>query len=136
MIIYKNVNPLYTKIYCAKFGWNWTSGSGEDFSQISSLYFYYFIIIFPWKKGVAFHFNKFEFSLPKNALCQVWLKLAKQWFWRRFLKFIFTTSLLSPLERGMELSNEQIWISFSQLCFVQRSVEIGPVVLEKFFKFC
>ena len=24
------MNPLYTRILCAKFGWNWLSGSGED----------------------------------------------------------------------------------------------------------
>ena len=33
-------------------------------------------------KRQALHLNKLESSLPKNALFQVWLKLA-QWFWRR-----------------------------------------------------
>ena len=36
----------------------------------------------PLEKGGALHLNKFEFSSHKDALCQVWLKLA-QWFWRR-----------------------------------------------------
>ena len=35
------------------------------------------------EKSVALHSKKLESSLPKNALCQVWLKLAK-WYWRRF----------------------------------------------------
>ena len=37
----------------------------------------------PSENGVAFHLKKLEFSLPKNALCQVLLKLA-QYFWRRW----------------------------------------------------
>ena len=36
----------------------------------------------PFEKGGALHLNKLESPLPKDALCQVWLKLA-QWFWRR-----------------------------------------------------
>ena len=31
------------------------------------------------------HFNKLEFLSPKDALCQVWLKLV-QWFWRKSRK--------------------------------------------------
>ena len=33
----------------------------------------------PLEKGGAFHLNKLESPSPKDALCQVWLKLA-QWF--------------------------------------------------------
>ena len=36
----------------------------------------------PLEKGGALHLKKLESPLPKDALCQVWLKLA-QWFWRR-----------------------------------------------------
>ena len=36
----------------------------------------------PLEKGAALHLNKFESPSPKDAFCQVWLKLA-QWFWRR-----------------------------------------------------
>ena len=28
----------------------------------------------PFEKGVALHLNKLEFPLPKDALCQTWLK--------------------------------------------------------------
>ena len=35
----------------------------------------------PLEKGGALHLNKFESPVPKDALCQVWLKLA-QWFWK------------------------------------------------------
>ena len=33
----------------AKFGWNWPCGSGEEVFYISSMYFYYFITIYPCK---------------------------------------------------------------------------------------
>ena len=36
----------------------------------------------PLEKGWALHLKKLECSSPKEALCQVWLKLDK-WFWRR-----------------------------------------------------
>ena len=28
--IWTNLNPLHPRMLCAKFGWNWTSGSGEE----------------------------------------------------------------------------------------------------------
>jgi hypothetical protein len=37
------------------------------------------------EKGDPLHLNKLETPLPKDDLCQVWLKLA-QWFWRRSRK--------------------------------------------------
>ena len=67
---------------CAKFGLNWLSGSGEEdffnFVNVFSLFRNYL----PLEKGGALHLNKLGSSLPKDALCQVWFKLA-QWFWRR-----------------------------------------------------
>ena len=33
------------------------------------------------------HLNKLKFPSPKDALNQIWLKLAQQ-FWRRYLKFV------------------------------------------------
>ena len=57
----------------------------------------------PLGKGGALLFNKLESPSPKDALCQVWLKLA-QWFWRRrFLNFVNVFSLFRnylPLEKG------------------------------------
>ena len=44
--------------------------------KILSMYLCSFVIIFPWKKGWALHFNNFEFPLPKDVFCEVWLKLA------------------------------------------------------------
>ena len=91
--IWTNLNPLYPRMLCAKFGWNWPSGAGED--DFSNLLMYFrnlvnnFVNVFlqfrnshPLEKGRALYLNKFESPSPKDALCQVWLKLAK-WFWRR-----------------------------------------------------
>ena len=50
------------------------------------------------EKGVSLLLNKFDFSSPKYAFCQVWLKLA-QWFWRRFLNFRFFL-IISPCKRA------------------------------------
>ena len=57
----------------------------------------------PLKKDGAIHLNNLESPSRKDALCQVWLKLA-QWFWRRrFFNFVNVFSLFSnylPLEKG------------------------------------
>ena len=53
---------------------------------ISSMYFSLFRYYLPLKKGVALQSNKLESPSPKDALCQVWLKLA-QWFLRRRWKW-------------------------------------------------
>ena len=74
--IWTNLNPLQPRMLCAKFGWNWLSGSGEEefliFVNVFSLFRYYL----PLKKGVVLQLNNFEFPLPKVSLCQVKLKLA------------------------------------------------------------
>ena len=80
--IWTNLNTLYPMMLCVKFLRNWPSGSGgEDFLNVVNV-FLLFHNYLPLEKGVNLHLNKLEFPLPKNALCQVWLKLAK-WFWRR-----------------------------------------------------
>ena len=47
--------------------------------------FWLFRYYLPLEKGVALHLNKYESPLPKDALCQVWLKLA-QWFLSKIWK--------------------------------------------------
>ena len=55
------------------------------------------------EKSVALYLNKLESPLPKDALCQVWMKLV-QLFWRgRFFNFVNIFSLFRnylPLEKG------------------------------------
>ena len=62
--------------------------------------------------GRALHLNKLESPLPKDNLCQVWLKLA-WWFWRR--SFFLTSSMYfslfcnyPPLEKGGALHLNKI----------------------------
>ena len=37
-IIWRNLNPLHPKMLCAKFGWNWPSGSREEDENVKSLW--------------------------------------------------------------------------------------------------
>ena len=62
-------------------------------------------------KGQALHLNKLESASSKDALCQVWLKLTK-WFWiRRFFNFVNEFLLFRnylPLEKGRALHLNKI----------------------------
>ena len=81
----------------------------------------------------ALHLNKFESPSPKNALCQVWLKLAKL-FWKRYLNFDneFLLFRYYPLlEKGGTLHLNKLESPSPKDCLV----EIGQAVLEKIFKF-
>jgi hypothetical protein len=46
--------------------------------------FLLFLYYLPLERGYPLLLSKIKFPLPKDNLCQVWLKLA-QWFWKRFL---------------------------------------------------
>ena len=62
------------------------------------------------EKLVVLHLNKLESPSLKDALCQVWLKLAL-WFWRRFFNFFNVFSLFHyylPLEEGRALHLNKI----------------------------
>ena len=67
------------------------------------MYFRYFCNNLPLEMGWVLHLNKLESPSPKDALCQVWLKMAL-WFWRRrLLNFVNVFSLFHnylPLEYG------------------------------------
>ena len=72
--VWTNLNPLHPRMLCAKFGWNWLSGSGEeDFFNVVNV-FSLFNNYLPLEKGGALHLNKLESPLTKDALCQVLLK--------------------------------------------------------------
>ena len=97
---------------CAKFGWNWPSSSGgEDFFNFVNV-FSLFRNYLPLEKGRALHLNKLEFPLPKDALCQVWLKLA-QWFWRRRWKCEkFTTTTTTTTTTTDKFWSEKLTWAF------------------------
>ena len=59
--------------------------------------------------SVAIHLSKIKSLSPKDALCQVQLKLAK-WFWGRRFKFrwcIFAISKISPLRKERDPTYEE-----------------------------
>ena len=95
--IWTKLNPLHPRMLCAKFGWNWPSGSGEEDSFNSINVFLKFGNNLPLEKGGPLHLYKLELPLLKVALCHVWLKLAR-WFWRRRWKcekFTTTTTTMT-----------------------------------------
>ena len=49
--IWTNFNPLHPRMFCAKFGWNWLCGSGEEDFLIWSMYFFPFSWLSPLGKG-------------------------------------------------------------------------------------
>ena len=103
VLLWTKLNLIHPRKLCAKFGWNWPSGSGEeDFLNFLNA-FHYFAIISPLEKGRALHLNKIESPSLKDALCNVWLILAKWFRRRRFLNFFNVFSLFRnylPLEKG------------------------------------
>ena len=105
----------------------------KEIFQISSNVFSLFRNYLPWEKGRNLHFNKIDSPSPKDALCQVWLKLV-HWFWRRkFLNFVNVFSLFRnylPMENGGTLYlNKPAFPSPKDI--LPSLVEIGSVVLEK-----
>ena len=56
----------------------------------------------PFEKGMALHLNKLISPSHKDALCQVWLKLA-QWFWRRRWKCEKFTTTTTTTDNGQIL---------------------------------
>ena len=100
LFIWTNLNPLYLAMFCAKFNWNWPCGSRFSYFVDVFLLFRNYL---PLQKGVVLNLYKFKFPLPKDELCQVWLKLA-QWFWRgkllNFVNVFFAILLSSPFGKG------------------------------------
>ena len=81
------------------------------------------------EKGCALQLNK-QSPSPKNAMCWVWLKLAKR-FWRGNVFIfvnVFLLFLLSSLGKVWASSFEQTWIPFTQGCIVSNLVEIVLIV--------
>ena len=63
--IWTNLNPLHPRMHCAKFGWNWPSGSGEkDFFNFVNV-FLLFVIISPWKRVGPFMWTNLNPIYPR-----------------------------------------------------------------------
>ena len=63
--IWTKLNPLHPGMLCAKFGWNWLSGSGEEDFLILSMYFCFFVIISPWKRSGPFILTNLNLLHPR-----------------------------------------------------------------------
>ena len=66
-----NLNPIYSMMLCAKFGWNRPIGSGDEDLLVSSVYFLLFRYYLTLENGVAFIWTNLN-----PELCHVWLKLS------------------------------------------------------------
>ena len=101
--IWINLNLLYPKMLCAKFGWNLRA----VLKKIKIVqYIFAFLLLSPATKGGALYWNNLESPSPKDALCKVWLKLAMR-FWRRMfqnssINFCYFV-IISPWEKGRAL---------------------------------
>ena len=93
-----------------------------NFVSVFSLFRNYLLL----ENGGALHLNNVESPSPKDALCQVWLKLA-QWFWRRNFVNVFSlfcNYLLLQNGRVLHLNNVessspkdalcQLWLKLAQ----------------------
>ena len=96
--IWTNSNPLYPWLKLDQ----WFYRRFLNFVNVFSLFGNHL----PVKKGRALHLNNLIYPLPKDDLCQGWLKL-DQWFYRiRFLNFVNVFSLFGnhlPVKKGRAL---------------------------------
>ena len=115
-----------------------------NFVNVFSLFHNYL----PLEKGRALLLNKLESPSPKDALCQVWLKLA-QWFWRRrFFNFVNVFSLFRnylPLEKVGALHLDklispspkdalcQVWLKLAQWFWRRRYFNFVNVFFLRYF---
>ena len=104
-------------MFCAKFGWNWPSGSGEKDFKICQCIFCYFVIISPWKRTWSFLWTNSN-PLPPgmfyaNLVGKERLKFAQS-FWRRR----FTSALLEclPLEKRWPFIKTKNSVHLRMLC--------------------
>ena len=124
------MNPLHLKMLCAKFGRNWPNGSGEENFKISSMYFHYFVIIFPRKRAGLFIWTKLNPLLPKILFAN----FGRNWlsgsgggdFFKKFVNVISLYCNYLPLEKGgaLHLNNLnprhlrdtlcQVWLKLAQ----------------------
>ena len=100
--IWRNLNPLRPRMLCAKIGWNWLSGSGEDF-LISSMCFLHFVIISTWKRAGLFIWTNLN-PLHQRMLCVkfCWNRLSgsgEKDFLISSMYFSFFV-IISPLKRA------------------------------------
>ena len=70
--IWTNLNFLHLRLLCAKFGWNWPSGCGEENLKIWAMYFRYFVIISPEKgSGPSYEKKTLNLTHPRMPCAKI-----------------------------------------------------------------
>ena len=86
----KKLDSLHPRMLCAKSGWIGPVVLERRFLNfVIMIMFSLFRKYLPLEIGVVLYFKKLESPSPKDALCQVWLKLAhwflkRRWKWEKF----------------------------------------------------
>ena len=88
-------------------------------------------------RGHGPSFKQHDFPSPKDALCQVWLKLAQLFWIRRFflsLSMYFHYLLLSPLRKGRILHLNKLESPSPKNVLCQVRLKLAHVLENKIFK--
>ena len=111
---------------------------------MSNEYLFTISLLSPFGERRGPSLNKHESPSAKDALCQVWLKLA-QCFWRRFLNIIIIIlqcCYYLPLEKGMDLHLNklespspkgalfQVWLKLAQWFWRRRFLNIFNIIFQ------
>ena len=109
----KLVSTLPKDVF-AKFGWNWSYVSGEDF-YILSMYSRYLVrLLTSLENGMTPHLKRLKIPLTRNALCHVWLKWpcgSAEDFWKMLSMYFRYFFIISPLKRAWPF----IWTNVNPL---------------------
>ena len=132
--IWRHLNPLYPRMLCAKFGWNWSGGSWEEdfkFQILKRIFSYYAIIPL-----VLVHSE--PFICFTTLVCFVWSfieidrvkKKIKADFWKSIHFYYF--SIISPSVMVWPLNHFvcQVWLPIDFI------LAQWPVLEKKNFKYC
>ena len=90
---------------CAKFDWNWPSGSGEEDFLNSSIYFHYFVIISPWKR-IGPSYEKTRILFTQGYFVPSFVEIDPLILEKKILKFVNVFSQFCnylPLEQDRAL---------------------------------
>jgi hypothetical protein len=72
------LNSYYLRVICTKFDGNWPAGFRKE--KIFKIFKWIFtlLLLSPLKEGVVLHLYNSKSPLPKDDLCQLWLKLTQR----------------------------------------------------------
>ena len=122
--IWTNLNPLHPRMHCAKFGWNWPRGYGEDF-KISSMYFHYFVNISPWERTGPFIWINVN-SHHSRMLCAKfgwnWISSSGEEDFFNFVNGFLLFRNYLPLEKG---AGPFIWTNVNSLHPLMHCAKFG-----------